>query len=82
MRHLARELIPVDKTRVIVNLVCPGMCDTALSRGAPPEIAPIIEERIKAFGRTPDHGSRTLLHGAVAGVESHGTLLHSCRDGE
>jgi hypothetical protein len=35
-----------------------------------------------AYGRTAEDGSRTLLHGAVAGVESHGKLLHSCQDGE
>jgi hypothetical protein len=41
-----------------------------------------FRERHKLFGRTAEDGSRTLLHGVVAGVESHGMLLHSCEVGE
>jgi hypothetical protein len=32
----------------------------------------------KKIGRTAEEGSRTLLHGAVAGIESHGVVLVSC----
>ncbi|KAL2197064.1 hypothetical protein P885DRAFT_36437 [Corynascus similis CBS 632.67] len=82
VRHLARELLPVEKGGVIINLVCPGLCITTLSRHAPPEFAENLHNMHVNYGRTAEDGSRTLLHGAVAGVESHGKLLHSCTDGE
>ncbi|KAK4140727.1 uncharacterized protein C8A04DRAFT_39647 [Dichotomopilus funicola] len=82
LRHLAREVVPVEKGGVILNLVCPGLCITELGRNAPPEFAARLRAMHASYGRTAEDGSRTLLHGAVAGVESHGTLLHSCADGE
>jgi NAD(P)-dependent dehydrogenase (short-subunit alcohol dehydrogenase family) len=82
VRHLARELIPVEKTGVIVNLICPGLCITDLARHAPPEFKEHLRQRQETAGRTADDGSRTLLHGVTAGAESHGKLLHSCDDGE
>ncbi|KAK4238804.1 hypothetical protein C8A03DRAFT_33128 [Achaetomium macrosporum] len=81
-RHLARELLPVEKTGVIINLICPGLCVTKLARNLSEERAARLRELHARFGRTAEDGSRTLLHGAVAGVESHGKLLHSCEDGE
>ncbi len=41
-----------------------------------------IGELRAKWGRTAEDGSRTLLHGAVAGEESHGRLLHSCEINE
>lgn len=82
VRHLARELVPADKTGVIINLVCPGLCVTNLARNAPQDFTEKLREMHANFGRTAEDGSRTLLHGVVAGVESHGKLLHSCEDGE
>ena len=82
MRHLARELLPVDKTGVVINLVCPGLCVTSLSRNAPADFVARLKQLQEVMGRTAEDGSRTLLHGVVAGVESHGKLLHSCEDGE
>ncbi|AEO71818.1 uncharacterized protein THITE_2059810 [Thermothielavioides terrestris NRRL 8126] len=81
-RHLAREVVPFEKTGIILNLVCPGFCVTNLARNAPPNIKQGIREQHEKYGRTADDGSRPILHGAVAGVESHGKLLHSCEDGE
>ncbi|KAK4152617.1 hypothetical protein C8A00DRAFT_34707 [Chaetomidium leptoderma] len=82
VRHLARELVPVEKTGVIVNIVCPGLCVTKLARHATQEHTENLRRMHAMFGRSAEDGSRTLLHGAVAGVESHGKLLHSCEDGE
>ncbi|KAK3304697.1 uncharacterized protein B0T15DRAFT_398934 [Chaetomium strumarium] len=81
-RHLARELLPVEKTGVIINLVCPGLCVTQLGRNLSEERMAHLREVQAKFGRTAEDGSRTLLHGAVAGVESHGKFLRSCEDGE
>ncbi|KAK4118254.1 NAD(P)-binding protein [Parathielavia appendiculata] len=82
IRHLARELVPVEKTGVIVNLICPGLCITNLVRSTPQDFKDMMHQMYAAVGRTAEDGSRTLLHGAVAGPESHGKLLHSCEDGE
>ncbi|KAL2166821.1 hypothetical protein VTG60DRAFT_2097 [Thermothelomyces hinnuleus] len=83
VRHLAREVLPLDGGGVIINLVCPGLCATELSRHAPPETAARLRDLHAKYGRTAEVGSRTLLHVAVvAGAESHGKLLHSCADGE
>jgi NAD(P)-dependent dehydrogenase (short-subunit alcohol dehydrogenase family) len=82
VRHLAREVLPVESGGVIINLVCPGLCVTELGRNAPDDFAKKLHHMQSLYGRTAEDGSRTLLHGTVAGVESHGKLLHSCEDGE
>lgn len=74
--------MPFEKTGVIINLVCPGLCITNLARNAPADFTEKLRERQALYGRTAEDGSRTLLHGVVAGAESHGKLLHSCQDGE
>lgn len=43
-----------------------------------PSSAKIISAMHKKFAHTSEDGSRTLLHGAVAGKESHGQLPDSC----
>jgi hypothetical protein len=81
VRHLAR-LIPVSKTGVVINLVCPGLCVTSLDRNAPPAFRERLRQMRESYGRTAEDGSRTLLHAVGAGPESHGLLLHSCEIGE
>lgn len=80
-RQLA-ELLPVSKTGVVINIVCPGICITDLDRSSPPELRNSLAELRAKVGRTAEDGSRTLLHGLVAGEETHGLLLHSCEVGE
>lgn len=77
VRELA-SLKPVSETGIIVNLVDPGLCKTEF----------IHEQsaftRFKAWciklimGRSPEMGSRTLIHGIAAGEESHGQYLTAC----
>jgi NAD(P)-dependent dehydrogenase (short-subunit alcohol dehydrogenase family) len=81
VRHLA-TLIPVDHAGVVVNLVCPGLCKTEIIRNAPAEVQKGVASQITQFGRTAEDGSRTLLHAALAGRETHGSFLQSCLDGE
>lgn len=77
VKHIAPQ-IPVSSTGVVLNAVCPGLCITDLSRNAPPAFKEQIAVQHKQYGRTAEDGSRTLLHGAVAGKESHGCLLAAC----
>lgn len=78
IKHIAPQ-IPVSRTGVVLNVVCPGLCITELSRNAPPDFKERIAVQHKEVGRTAEDGSRTLLHGAVAGKESHGCLLADCQ---
>lgn len=71
-------LVPVSKTGVVVNLVNPGLCITELARNAPPQFQQRLKKMHAEFGRTAEDGSRTLLHGAVAGKDSHGCYLSDC----
>ncbi|KFY93115.1 hypothetical protein V498_04559 [Pseudogymnoascus sp. VKM F-4517 (FW-2822)] len=81
VRHLG-TLAPVSRTGVVLNTVCPGSCRTELGRNAPPAFTAILKESKDKYGRTAEDGSRTLLYGAVAGKESHGRFLDSCRIAE
>ncbi|PKS13399.1 hypothetical protein jhhlp_000170, partial [Lomentospora prolificans] len=81
VRHLA-TLLPVSRTSVVINCCSPGLCTTSLSRSAPPEFKERIKKQHELYGRTSEQGSRTLLHGTVAGRESHGCFLDSCEIAE
>ncbi|KAF2493961.1 putative short-chain dehydrogenase/reductase family protein [Lophium mytilinum] len=78
IRELA-SLLPLSRTGVVMNLVCPGLCKTDLARNAPPAFRETIAAMHAKSGRTAEDGSRTLLHGAVAGPESHGCFLSDCK---
>jgi NAD(P)-dependent dehydrogenase (short-subunit alcohol dehydrogenase family) len=81
VRYLA-TLIPPSRTGVVVNVLSPGLCKTELSRNAPAAFRSHLADQHEKFGRTAEDGSRTLLHAAVAGKESHGAYLSSCEIAE
>ena len=69
----------VQDTGVVVNMVAPGLCSTGLGRDAR-TFTKIMHESIRAMmARSAEVGSRTILHGLVAGKESHGKLLSGCK---
>lgn len=60
-------------------MVAPGLCSTGLGRDAR-TFTKIMHSAIKAMmARSAEVGSRTILHGLVAGEESHGKLLSGCK---
>lgn len=73
------SLLPLAKTGVVVNAVDPGLCKTELSRNVSPEFKQDLLQMYEQFGRNADHGSRNLLYAAVAGPESHGKYIASCK---
>ncbi|ESZ90721.1 putative short-chain dehydrogenase/reductase family protein [Sclerotinia borealis F-4128] len=77
IRHIT-SLLPVSRSGAVINLVCPGLCKTDLGRSVPPGFCEKLAKQKEQYGRTAEDGSRTLLYGAVAGEESHGSLLDSC----
>jgi hypothetical protein len=58
--------------------VAPGLCSTGLDRHRKIGFRIFVNVLRLLMGRTAEMGSRTLLHGAVAGPESHGQWLTSC----
>merc|ERR1719282_1882872 len=70
---------PVSSTGVVVNFVNPGLCHSELGRDVEnQEFRKMLESLRNAIGRSTEEGSRTLVHGAVAGESSHGTYLSEC----
>lgn len=81
VKHVA-EVLPVARGGVIINSINPGLCETTLSRNAPPEFRAQLAEMWAKSGRTSECGSRTLLAGAVAGDDSHGAYMNNCLPAE
>ncbi|KAI8662984.1 hypothetical protein NCS56_01103300 [Fusarium sp. Ph1] len=75
--HLA-SLFPLSETGVVINALNPGLCKTELNRNARGFLKYQILMLRLFLGRTPEQGSRTLLHAAVAGAESHGKYVSDC----
>ncbi|KAH7237958.1 putative short-chain dehydrogenase [Fusarium solani] len=77
VRQLA-ALFPVSNTNVIINTVSPGLCNTNLNTNSSWFERCKMSLVMALAGRTPEEGSRTLLHGLAAGPESHGKFLSAC----
>lgn len=76
-RQLA-ALNPVDKTGVVINYVNPGLCRTDLTRNVSWPVWFAVEMMRLVMARSAEKGSRTLIHAAFAGKESHGKYVGSC----
>lgn len=76
--YIVREMAarrPVDTYPVTFNMVNPGLCKSDLAREGNARI------KIMKFllARTTEAGSRTLVHAAGAGPETHGEYLNMCQ---
>ncbi|CAK7214753.1 hypothetical protein SCUCBS95973_002241 [Sporothrix curviconia] len=78
VRQLAL-LLPVAASGVVINAVSPGLCYTDLDRNASPPAKVVLAIMRKMLARTAEEGSRTLLHAALAGPDSHGAYCSECR---
>ncbi len=82
VRHLSKKLEDSaagdsrGKPLVVINNVAPGLCKTSLFRH---DDSFATRVPLKILGRTSEHGARCLVHGAVAGKESHGQYLSECQ---
>ncbi|KAI9743709.1 MAG: hypothetical protein M1818_003025 [Claussenomyces sp. TS43310] len=63
---------------VTINNVDPGFCYTDLLRNAEGSNKVMINVMRALFAWTAEEGSRTLVHGTVAGKESHGVFMSVC----
>jgi retinol dehydrogenase-12 len=76
---LADSVTPSTKSKneVVVNLVHPGWCSTALFRSRQ---VPLPERIMFALtGRTAEQGGRSLVYGVVQGNETNGCYISECR---
>lgn len=78
VRELASRF-PVSETGVVINVLSPGLCSTDLARNTSWFLWLRIFLLRLLIGRTAEEGSRTLLHAAFAGRESHGKYLSDCQ---
>ncbi|KAK2767081.1 hypothetical protein FQN54_006400 [Arachnomyces sp. PD_36] len=74
IREMAKRK-PVDSYPITLNMVNPGLCQSELARDG--------DLRIKVvkflLARSTEVGSRTLVHGAGSGAETHGEYLSACK---
>lgn len=68
----------MDHSKIIINVVNPGLCKTNLLRDASAMLRFNLSIAKLIAGRSSEEGSRTLLHGLAAGEESHGKYLSEC----
>ncbi|KAF2629266.1 retinol dehydrogenase 12 [Macroventuria anomochaeta] len=63
---------------ITINCVNPGYCKSAIARnsGFAVKLAQTLIQPI--FARTTEEGSRTLVHAASQGAESHGQYMSNC----
>jgi len=74
-RELAARTKESGKPEIIINLMNPGLCHSELARDGP-----IVIHILKLLlARTTEHGSRTLVHAAEGGSDTHGQYLSNCR---
>ncbi|KAH8650067.1 putative short-chain dehydrogenase/reductase family protein [Xylariales sp. PMI_506] len=72
------ELMPVELTGVVINLLSPGLVRSGLLRQATLATRIQVGLMSRLLGRTSEMGSRTVLHAVFAGKQSHGGFLTSC----
>jgi retinol dehydrogenase-12 len=63
---------------VVLNMVNPGLCKTALTRSTTGALKLQIDIAKSLIARTAEVGSRTLVHGGTAGLKSYGCYMSDC----
>ncbi|KAK2728186.1 short-chain dehydrogenase reductase family [Colletotrichum kahawae] len=77
IRQLA-TMLPASRTGVVLNLLNPGLCNTGLAKYGRITLRLQVRMFNALIGRTPEMGSRTILHSMFAGAESHGQYVSDC----
>ncbi|TVY85019.1 Short-chain dehydrogenase/reductase tropG, partial [Lachnellula suecica] len=76
-RELAAKLA-YDGSKVTLNIINPGMAKTELGRSATGVLKVALGVGKFLMARTAEEASRTLVHAATAGPESHGMFISNC----
>ncbi|XHF98587.1 hypothetical protein AWENTII_002135 [Aspergillus wentii] len=78
MRQLAKEITSTDP-KIIVNGLTPGYCVTNLVTDVQGFWGWQLYVMKLLLARTAEQGSRSLVHAASLGLESHGKYLNDCK---
>lgn len=78
MRELGNKIANTSP-RVVVNGLTPGYCLTHLVDGITGFWGWQLYMMKLSLARTAEQGSRTLVHAATLGLESHGKYLNDCK---
>jgi retinol dehydrogenase 12 len=82
VREFADELNKSTKPgKVVTSVVNPGFVATQIMRQQGPLFQIYQKVLQKTLARSPEEGSRTLVHAAEGGEETHGQYLDDCRVG-
>jgi NAD(P)-dependent dehydrogenase (short-subunit alcohol dehydrogenase family) len=76
------ESFPVERTGVVVNMGCPGLCATGLARDAKTLTRAVQGGLRAALARTAEEGSRAILNAIFTEEKTHGKHLSGCAVGE
>ncbi|KAG4440815.1 hypothetical protein IFR05_003687 [Cadophora sp. M221] len=79
MHYMAYEMVRLTPTikeepAVIVNIVNPGFCKSELMNHEPGRLF-LLEAMHFLVARTTEEGSKTIVDGAVRGIDSHGKFI-------
>jgi NAD(P)-dependent dehydrogenase (short-subunit alcohol dehydrogenase family) len=67
-----------QKPMVVLNMVNPGLCKTALTRSTTGALKLQVDVAKSLIARTAEVGSRTLVHGGTSGTDSYGRYMSDC----
>jgi hypothetical protein len=82
VREFADELTKSTKPgKIVTSVVNPGFVATQIMRHEGPLFQIYLKVLRKLLARTAEEGSRTLVHGAEGGEETHGQYLDDCKVG-
>ncbi|KAK4040660.1 hypothetical protein C8A01DRAFT_15502 [Parachaetomium inaequale] len=82
VREFANELTKSTKPgKIVTSVINPGFVATQIMRHEGPLFQIYLRVLRKMLARTAEEGSRTLVHGAEGGEETHGQYLDDCKVG-
>jgi NAD(P)-dependent dehydrogenase (short-subunit alcohol dehydrogenase family) len=83
VREFAEELTKSTKPgKIITSVINPGFVATNIMRHEGWLFQIYLKGLRKMLARTAEEGSRTLVHGALGGEETHGQYLDDCKVGK
>jgi hypothetical protein len=81
--EFAEELTKSTKPgKIITSVINPGFVATNIMRHEGWLFQIYLKGLRKMLARTAEEGSRTLIHGALGGEETHGQYLDDCKVGK
>lgn len=78
VREIADKTSTKD-TRVVLNMVDPGLCYTDLTRSATGKTYYVMKIMRRLLAWTAEEGSRNLVYAAAAGRASHGVYISEAK---